>query len=78
MDASPDGPGLCAAALPQETVKELWRYSEQKGFYTKLLEPASAILAAAGLDDDPGTAFVEDLGDTHVSGLSFGSEPLYL
>ena len=78
MDASPDGAGLCAAALPQETVKELWRYSEQKGFYTKLLEPASAILAAAGLDDDPGTAFVEDIDDTHVSGLSFGSEPLPL
>ncbi|CAE7940134.1 unnamed protein product, partial [Symbiodinium necroappetens] len=78
MDASPTGAGLCAAALPRDVVKELWRYSEQKGFYTKLLEPASAILAAAGLDEDPGVGLVEDLGDANVAGLSFGSEPLPL
>ena len=78
MDASPTGAGLCAATLPRDAVKELWRYSEQKGFYTKLLEPAGAILAAAGLDEDPGVGLVEDLGDTNVAGLSFGSEPLPL
>ena len=76
MDTSPAGAGLCAATLPRDTVKELWRYSEQKGYYTELLEPAGAILAAAGLDEDPGAAFVENLGDAHVVGLSLGSEPM--
>lgn len=78
MDASPTGAGLCAAKLPPETVKELWRFSEQKGFYTKLLEPAGATLAAAGLDDDPGSYFASNVGEAQVSGLTFGTEPLPL
>ena len=34
MDASPDGAGLVEADLPNSVVKELWRFSEQRGFYT--------------------------------------------
>ncbi|CAE7648076.1 unnamed protein product [Symbiodinium sp. CCMP2592] len=78
MDASPTGAGLCSAVLPSATVKELWRFSEQKGFYTKLLEPAGAILASSGLDDDPGVSFASALGPATASGFAFGSEPLPL
>ena len=78
MDASPTGAGICAASLPSDTIKELWHYSEQKGFYTKLLEPAGALLASTGFDDDPGVHFAASLGDATVAGLSFGSEPLPL
>eukprot|EP00439_Symbiodinium_sp_Y106_P019028 s5802_g2.t1 len=35
MDASPDGAGLVEADLPSSVVKELWRFSEQRGFYTR-------------------------------------------
>ncbi|CAE7254443.1 unnamed protein product [Symbiodinium sp. CCMP2592] len=78
MDASPTGAGLCSAVLPSATVKELWRFSEQKGFYTKLLEPAGAILASSGLDDDPGISFASALGPATASGFAFGLEPLPL
>ncbi|CAE7896218.1 Kcnc2, partial [Symbiodinium necroappetens] len=76
MDASPTGAGLCAAKLPPATVKELWRFSEQKGFYTKLLEPAGATLAAAGLDDDPGSYFASNVGEAQARGFLhlFGSD----
>ena len=44
MDASPDDAGLCSAPLPGNVVKELRRFSEQKGFYTRLVAPAAATL----------------------------------
>ncbi|CAE7810303.1 unnamed protein product [Symbiodinium sp. CCMP2592] len=53
MDASPDGGGLCSAPLPAHAVQELWRHSEQKGFYTKLQNPAGALLETLGLDSEP-------------------------
>ncbi|CAE7035684.1 unnamed protein product [Symbiodinium sp. CCMP2592] len=62
MDASPTGAGLCAASLPPAVLKELWRHGEQKGFYTKLLEPASALLAELELSDDPGIDFARNVG----------------
>ena len=68
MDASPSGAGLCYATLPSHVLQELWRHTEQKGFYTKLLEPASALLADLGLSDDPGAGFVD--------GISSASSPL--
>ncbi|OLP88941.1 Sodium channel protein type 10 subunit alpha [Symbiodinium microadriaticum] len=78
MDASPSGAGLCAAELPPAVLKELWRHGEQKGFYTKLLEPAGALLAELDLHDDPGGFFAESVGDATVSGFAFGTEPLPL
>ena len=76
MDASPTGAGLCCADLPEHVVKELWRHTEQKGFYTKLLDPASALLNTLDLSEDPGASFVENLrsGDS----APFSPEPLPL
>ena len=73
-DASPSGAGICCAALPGHVVKELWRHTEQKGFYTKLLEPASALLQSLDLSDDPGAAFVENLPSAGAA--PFSPEPL--
>ena len=50
MDASPDVAGLCSAPLGGNVVKELWRFSEQKGFYTRLVAPATATLTELGLE----------------------------
>ena len=51
MDASPTGSGICAAA-PSHVVAELWRHSEQEGYYTKLADAASACLQEHGLSLD--------------------------
>ncbi|OLP74955.1 hypothetical protein AK812_SmicGene45344, partial [Symbiodinium microadriaticum] len=76
MDASPTGAGLCSAVLPPHVVQELWRHSEQKGFYTRLLDPAAALLCDLGLSSDAGSAFVEGLTSPSVS--PFDPEPLPL
>ncbi|CAE7764587.1 Scn10a [Symbiodinium sp. CCMP2592] len=78
MDASPTGAGLCAASLPPAVLKELWRHGEQKGFYAKLLEPASALLAELELSDDPGIDFARNVGDGVSGAFGFGVEPLPL
>ena len=52
-DASPFAAGICAAPLAKAAVKELWRHSEQRGFYTKLEEPATATLRELGLPTLP-------------------------
>ena len=54
-DASPAGGGICVAEESKTVVAELWRHSEQRGYYTQLLNPSAAILAELGLehlDDD--------------------------
>ena len=50
MDASPTGAGLCSAPSTVTAVRELWRLSEQRGFYTKLEAPSSAALRELGHD----------------------------
>ncbi|CAE7242286.1 unnamed protein product [Symbiodinium sp. CCMP2592] len=52
MDASPTGAGICAAPLPASVVAELWRHSEQKGYYTRLESPAAALLREKGLEPE--------------------------
>ena len=53
MDASPSGAGLVAADLPAPVIQELWRYSEQRGCYTRLQNPAAAVLNELGEDYEP-------------------------
>ena len=51
----PAGGGICLAEESKTVVAELWRHSEQRGYYTQLLNPSAAILAELGLehlDDD--------------------------
>ena len=52
-DASPFGAGICGADLPENVLRELWRHGEQRGYYTKLEDPASAALRELGLDAVP-------------------------
>ena len=52
-DASPDGAGIVEADLPRHVVKEFWRFSEQRGFYTRLANPAADCLEGLGLDSEP-------------------------
>ena len=53
LDASPYGGGICEARESSSVVAELWRHSEQRGYYTKLENPASAVLQELGLDSEP-------------------------
>ena len=52
LDASPFGAGICQAEESAAVVSELWRHSEQKGFYTKLENPAAATLKEIGLEGE--------------------------
>ena len=51
-DASPAGGAVCYAQVGTKVSQEIWRHTEQRGFYTKLLSPASATLVEHGLDSD--------------------------
>ena len=44
-DASPSRAGICVADESPEVVSELWRHSEQRGYYTSLINPSAEILA---------------------------------
>ncbi|OLP99347.1 hypothetical protein AK812_SmicGene18107 [Symbiodinium microadriaticum] len=50
MDASPGGAGICRAPVAQHVIAELWRHTEQKGYYSKLESPAAALLREQGLE----------------------------
>ena len=47
-DASPDGAGICQSPECESVVQELWRHSEQRGYYTQLLTPAASVLSSLG------------------------------
>ena len=49
-DASPSGAGICECPEASHVVAEFWRHSEQRGYYTKLLNPSASILS--GLNED--------------------------
>jgi len=53
MDASPSGAGICQAEESKFVVNELWRHSEQRGFYTRLSSPAASLLDELGLGSEP-------------------------
>ena len=76
MDASPSGGALCCADVPPNAVQELWRFSEQRGFYTRLLGPSSALLAELGLDFDPAFGPSDALDSEMHAGLSAAGAPL--
>ena len=50
LDASPHGGGICQAKESPAVVGELWRHTEQRGYYTRLENSASAVLQELGLE----------------------------
>ena len=65
MDASPHGSGICQADETESVVAELWRHSEQRGFYTRLASPVAAVLEEIGIGSEPafGPDFEPPLND---------------
>lgn len=53
LDASPFGGGICKTELSAEAISELWRHTEQRGYYTKLQQGASMALQELGLEPEP-------------------------
>eukprot|EP00434_Breviolum_minutum_P038864 symbB.v1.2.034483.t1/scaffold4460.1/size39461/2 len=64
MDASPHGSGICQVDEDEKVVAELWRHSEQRGFYTRLSNPAASILEEHGLSSEP--VFGADVEPVHT------------
>ena len=65
LDASPWGGAVCSAAVGAQASAELWRYGEQRGYYTRLASPASAVLLEHSLEHDGDRAFGDTtIGDT--------------
>ena len=64
VDASPTGAGLCSASSTETAVKDLWRYTEQRGYYTKLEAPSSEAILGLGLESEvlrgPGSSAAPD------------------
>lgn len=56
-DASPYGGAVVAAHIGSTASSEIWRHSEQKGFYTRLQSPASEILIEKGLISEAAETF---------------------
>ena len=48
-DASPSGGAVIRATISKASTEELWRHTEQRGFYTRLLNPAGQILHEKGI-----------------------------
>lgn len=51
-DASPDGGAVVVTKIGTDATRELWRHTEQKGFYTKLQSPVSSILTELGYEPE--------------------------
>ena len=65
LDASPWGGAVCSAAVGAQASAELWRYGEQRGYYTRLASPASAVLLEHSIEHDGDRAFGDTtIGDT--------------
>ena len=52
MDASPYGGAICRAHLGESAVEEIWRHTEQRGYYTALQQGAGSVLREKGLEHE--------------------------
>ncbi|CAK8996317.1 Uncharacterized protein SCF082_LOCUS4736 [Durusdinium trenchii] len=67
-DASPTWGAVCQAPIEPAATAELWRHSEQRGFYTRLKDPAAAVLAELGVPAESDEMYAHDPYDsTHRS-----------
>ena len=62
-DASPLGGAVVAADIGSTASAELWRHSEQKGFYTRLQSPSAEILIETGFVSEANDAFCPSIPD---------------
>lgn len=62
-DASPDGGAVTFTDISSSMCQELWRHTEQRGFYTKLLSPASEILFETGISIEADSLPPQDVPD---------------
>ena len=77
MDASPTGGAVCRSQMTSCAIEELWRHSEQRGYYTKLQQGANLILHEHGLDQtDPFGAGSLDLAALKPEAVMSISESL--
>ena len=51
-DASPSGGAVIAADIGEVASEEIWRHTEQRGYYSRLQSPASEILSEKGLEPE--------------------------
>lgn len=56
-DASPQWGAVCQADLDPKATAELWRRTEQRGYYTRLQSPAAAVLQELGIPLDSDVQF---------------------
>lgn len=59
-DASPFGGAAIKAHIGSTASAELWRHTEQRGYYTRLQSPVSEILREKGYDPEADRLFVPD------------------
>ena len=62
-DASPFGGAVVAADIGSKASAELWRHSEQRGFYTRLQSPSSEILIEKGFVSEAHETFFPEVPD---------------
>ena len=60
MDASPTAGAICATHIGETASAELWRHCEQRGYYTRLESPVSAILSEKGIPHEGDNLFGPD------------------
>ena len=66
-DASPTWGAVCQAPIEPAATAELWHHSEQRGFYTRLKDPAAAVLAELGVPAESDEMYAHDPYSTHRS-----------
>ena len=59
-DASPTWGAVCKASVSEHVTAELWRHREQKGYYTRLQNPAAAVLNELGMPCESDEQFAHE------------------
>lgn len=60
-DASPFGGAVIRAPIGRNASAELWRHTEQRGYYTRLQSPVSEILREKGYDPEADQLFTPEI-----------------
>ena len=63
-DASPAWGAVCQADLEPQATAELWRHTEQRGYYTRLQSPAAAVLQELGIPPESDIQYAHQAYDS--------------